>query len=515
MIADMDENNRYNSFNDDLNNNDEFITEDESKKSSESGNNSAFNNDEFFVEDDNKKSSEEIRDNQYRNVFYSDRQEYGNTNQSYTSNNQYNASYNQNGTSYSQSRSYSGNNFTDNNQYNRNNVSYGGDYGYVTNDPSYKKPKKKKGKLAIAITASVLGVMILVAGFVFFIVYYINPLLKDAELNKTSTSKDTGSYKIPVESTPEVQTTTNASGVLTRPQVAKKVSASVVCVVIKAASGEGVGSGVIMSSDGYIATNAHVVEGATSVSVVLNDGSKKDAKIIGYDERTDLAVIKIDATGLSKATFGDSDKTVVGEEVLAIGNPYGLELSNTVTNGIISAVRKDILLDNQRMSLLQTNAQINPGNSGGPLVNMYGQVIGITSLKIMASNGTTSEGLGFAIPINTAKPILEELINNGYVTNRPMIGITGNYIDEASAAPFGYPTGIFVQAVDKTSDAAKKGIKAGDIITKINNKDIKSMDEFMSEKEKYGVGDSITLTVYSAGVTRNVKIILVENKPKS
>lgn len=401
-----------------------------------------------------------------------------------------------------------------------NNAYYGGDYGYMKNDPSIRKnKKKKKNKLAITIVSAVLAVALLFTGFVATVIHFINPILDDLELsNKINNNENKNGYKLPIKSVPSTNDDSkNNDGTMEIPQVVESVAPSVVCVIVRTQRGdaEGVGSGVIMTEDGYVFTNAHVVQGGTEFEIVLNDGSYHKAKVVGFDDRTDLAVLKINASGLTSAIFGDSDKVKVGETVIAIGNPYGLEFSNTVTNGIISAIRKDILLNNQRMSLLQTNAQINPGNSGGPLVNMYGQVIGITSLKILSAGGTTSEGLGFAIPINTAKPILEELINKGYVSNRPMVGVSGSYIDEMFAAPFGFPTGIFVQYVDPKSDAAKKGIKVNDIITHVNGKKITSMDQFMTEKENFKVGDSIELTVYSSGQTKNIKIMLMENKPSS
>lgn len=272
------------------------------------------------------------------------------------------------------------------------------------------------------------------------------------------------------------------------------------------------GSGIIMSSDGYIITNEHVIDSANSVEVVLANNKKYAAAIVGKDLRTDLAVLKISANGLSPATFGNSDQIQVAESVVAIGNPGGIEFSNSVTEGIISALNRSVLTQSgYTENCIQTDAAINPGNSGGALVNMYGQVIGITSSKITA---TGFESMGFAIPINTAKPVIDDIIKYGYATGRVKIGISVNAIDPYRASALGIPSGLLVQGVDSSSDAATKGIQVNDIITKINDIPIISLAQFYQEESKYKAGNTIKLTIYrySSKSTFDVSIKLLEDK---
>ncbi len=284
----------------------------------------------------------------------------------------------------------------------------------------------------------------------------------------------------------------------------------------------GTGTGIVMTEDGYIITNAHCIYDndsdykcgkAKSVSVVMGDEAETeyDAQIIGYDLETDLAVLKIDATGLTPAEFGNSDDLRVGELVVAIGNPLGFELFGTTTVGIVSALNREVTINEKDMTLIQTDAAINSGNSGGPLLNGYGQVIGINSAKMSSTYGSASvEGLGFAIPISDAKEIIEDLINNGYVTGRPQFGITGVTVTEADAEHFSMPQGVYVYGVTEGSAAAEAGIRQGDVITALEDTTITTMDELNEAKNQYNAGDTITLTIYRAGETFDVQITLQE-----
>lgn len=281
-----------------------------------------------------------------------------------------------------------------------------------------------------------------------------------------------------------------------------------------------IGSGIVMSEDGYIITNAHVIYDteydagkAVSVSVVMGDENKTEyeAQIVGYDLQTDLAVLKIDATGLTAAEFGSSDDLRVGELVVAIGNPLGFELYGTTTCGIVSALNRQVTINEKEMTLIQTDAAINSGNSGGPLLNAYGQVIGINSAKIGSSYGSESvEGLCFAIPISDAKDIIDDLINNGYVTGRPQFGITGVTVTEADSERFNLPQGVYVYAVGEESAAERAGIAQGDIITAVEGTTITTMDELNAIKNEHNAGDAITLTIYRSGETHDVVLTLQE-----
>ena len=277
------------------------------------------------------------------------------------------------------------------------------------------------------------------------------------------------------------------------------------------------GSGIIISEDGYILTNNHVVSSSSSSSYyslgeaskvkvyLYNDTTEYEATIVGTDEETDLAVIKIDKTGLTAAELGDSDSVEVGEFAMAVGNPLGMQSS--ITAGVISAVNRDVTdSDGKTYTLIQTDAAINSGNSGGALVNSKGQVIGINTLKVSA---TGVEGMGFAIPINSAKPIYEDLIQYNKV-RRPYIGITGRDLDQATAERNNLDVGVYVVSVDEFSAAEKAGMKPGDVIIKADGKDIKTMDELNEIKNSHSIGDQITIVVKRNGEEKELTLTLQE-----
>ena len=281
----------------------------------------------------------------------------------------------------------------------------------------------------------------------------------------------------------------------------------------------GTGTGIVMTEDGYIITNSHVVYDteygcgkAIDVSILLSDESEHKAKIIAYDIETDLAVLKIDETGLTPAQFGDSNDLRVGELVIAVGNPLGFDLFGSVTSGIVSALNRQISINEKNMTLIQTDAAINSGNSGGPLLNSCGQVIGINSAKMSSAYGSASvEGLGFAIPISDAKIIIDDLINNGYVTGRPQIGITTVDVTEAYSRYLNIPMGIYVQSVQKDSAAEKAGLQIGDVIIDIEGEAVKTAEELNKVKNNYKAGDKITITVTRAGEDISMDLILQES----
>ncbi len=272
---------------------------------------------------------------------------------------------------------------------------------------------------------------------------------------------------------------------------------------------QGAGSGVIISEDGYIVTNFHVIEDATNISVKIDNEHVYTAKIIGADEQSDLAVLKIDATGLSPAAFGESANLKIGDQVVAIGNPLG-QLGGTVTSGIISALDREITIDGQTMTLLQTDTAINPGNSGGGLFNLSGQLVGIVNAK---SSGTDVEGLGFAIPIDTAKPIIEDLIEHGYVTGRVELGITIIDIsDEQTALLYRVSEpGLYIYSVNSGSAASEAGLQSGDRIISINGTEVENKTDFTDELEKYSVGEVITLRIQRGSNTMDVNVTLRES----
>ena len=264
---------------------------------------------------------------------------------------------------------------------------------------------------------------------------------------------------------------------------------------------QGSGSGIIISSDGYIVTNQHVIADATEITVILNTGSEYKATLVGADERSDLAVLKIDENNLTAAELGDSTLVEVGDLAVAIGNPLGQELAGTVTAGVVSAVNRKMTVDNRTYNLLQTDAAINPGNSGGALVNKYGEVIGINSIK-MSQSGV--EGIGFAIAISEAKPIIDDLMNEGYVSGRSLIGITATESRN----------GLTVYSVSAGSGAEKAGIKEGDLIVKAEGKVVNTVDALNEIKETKAPGEFITLTIIRNGELTDVLVELQEDIPQ-
>ncbi len=306
---------------------------------------------------------------------------------------------------------------------------------------------------------------------------------------------------------------------LTVVEIARKVGPAVVGINTKVqqqtifgmpTTTTGSGSGIILSADGYIVTNNHVIEGASEIIVLLSDGTELPAKLIGSDARTDLAVLKMEGNNFPYATLGNSSELQVGELAVAIGNPLGNELAGSVTGGYISALNRSITVDDQRFNLIQTDAAINPGNSGGALVNNYGEVIGINSVKMSASG---VEGIGFAIPIDEAKPIIEDLKNDGYVKGRPVIGIAGRNVTRQDSEYYGIPVGVYVLELTPYSAAEKAGIKTGDVITEVDGVKVETIDELNREKEKHKAGDSVTLTVLRGSDTLRIKLTLQEDKP--
>lgn len=283
------------------------------------------------------------------------------------------------------------------------------------------------------------------------------------------------------------------------------------------------GSGIIISTDGYIMTNNHVVDSssssssysyydlseATSIKVKLNSDiygsdSTFDATVVGKDSKTDLAVLKIDKSGLTAAEFANSDEAVVGEFAMAVGSPLGLD--TTVTTGIISAVNREVTSDGNTFTCIQTDAAINSGNSGGALVNSDGKVIGINTLKL---SGSGVEGIGFAIPINSTLDVVNELIDHNKVL-RPYIGITGIDLDEATAKKYNLSVGVYVKSIQEFSPAEKAGLKAGDVIIKADNKDITTMKELNELKESHQIGDTMTLVVNRNGEQKEFTLTLEE-----
>lgn len=383
------------------------------------------------------------------------------------------------------------------------------------------KPKKhKKHRVWIPCLCSALAASVLTAGVCGYgIKNYVAPLQQQVQKMSTGAA----GYTV---TTLANGTVVNGKQVLTVPEIANKVGPSCVGVINKAKvqpqkyydpfSGryyytsdpnsnelieQGSGSGIIISEDGYIVTNQHVIDGATEISVVLNTGDEYTATLVGADERSDLAVLKISAPNLVAAEIGDSETLQAGELAVAIGNPLGQEFAGTVTVGVISAVNRTMTVENKKYNLIQTDAAINPGNSGGALVNQFGEVIGINSVKIST---TGVEGIGFAIASNEAKPIIDDLMDKGYVSGRPLVGITARATR----------SGLLVGSVSEGSGAAAAGIQPGDLIVKAEGQVVKSVDELNDIRDQKKAGDNLQLTVIREGELLNVTVTLGEDLPQ-
>ncbi|MCL2588173.1 MAG: trypsin-like peptidase domain-containing protein, partial [Oscillospiraceae bacterium] len=290
-------------------------------------------------------------------------------------------------------------------------------------------------------------------------------------------------------------------------EIFQEKSDSVVLVEVQLRMGRGSGTGVIMTENGYIITSAHVVEDARAVHVTLQDGTRFEAAIVGMDANTDIAVLKIDATDLSPAEFGDSDLLQVGEEVAVIGNPLGH--LHSMSNGIVSALDRDVVYDGITMRLIQTNAAINEGNSGGPLFNLYGQVVGITNMKLVG-HFNSIEGMGFAVPTALLKPVVESIIEHGRVVGRPALGVIVRSVDELDAIIEGVEPGVYIQRVLEDTDAYAQGLQEDDRIVSANGAEIISSFDLREQILSFTAGDTITLVIERDGEEIELQVRLMD-----
>ena len=329
----------------------------------------------------------------------------------------------------------------------------------------------------------------------------------------TGTSADEENSQLALNPSPDSIPNIPQEGGLSLQQIYADTIDSVVSISCTFPGGSTTGTGVILSDDGYIVTNCHVVDDALSVSIDLTDGRTFPAELIGSDAVSDLAVLHIQADNLIAATFGDSGSLQVGDSVSAIGDPLGRSLRGTFTDGIVSAINRDVTVGGRTMTLIQTNVALNSGNSGGPLINCFGQVVGINTLKIGNFVDIAGvEGIGFAIPSSTVKLIVDQLIEQGYVSGRPSLGIRGESVSLFYQRYYRMPAGIFITELDPASDAARKGIQTDDILIRINNTYITSMDDMNTVLYGHEVGDTVEVIIYRAGKQYRVSLTLSESK---
>ncbi len=325
----------------------------------------------------------------------------------------------------------------------------------------------------------------------------------------TAATTTQGGLSLELESAPQSVENVPQEGGLSLQAIYEKAIPSVVSVL----SANGSGTGVIVSQDGFIVTNQHVVGQMAAVEVLLTDGRRLEASVVGADGASDLAVLRVDAQGLTPAEFGDSASLRVGDAVVAIGDPLGVELRGTMTNGIVSAINRDITTGGRTLTLIQTNAALNNGNSGGPLLNCYGQVVGINTMKIGDNvNVSGVEGLGFAIPATTVKEVVDQLANQGFVSGRPSLGLEVQSISAFDRLYYRLPQGLYITSVDAGSDAAKQGILAGDILLQLDSTRLYDVSGLQSALYGYNAGDTVELIIYRSGMQYSVPVVLSEAK---
>ena len=374
------------------------------------------------------------------------------------------------------------------------------------NGPVQEMKPVKKNRIGLKITALALACALLGGAIGGGIVYGVGRSGSDAVVNSSGRTVSQVSLK-----------TVDGKTEMTDAEVYAANVNSVVSINTTGTAGTNIfgqpvqsassGSGFILTTDGYIVTNHHVIADADSVKVTLYNGDTYDATVVGGDEDYDIAVLKIDAEDLQPVTLGDSSKLNVGDQVLAIGNPLG-ELTFSMSGGMVSSVNRTINVDGTPFNMIQTDASINPGNSGGPLFNSYGEVVGIVSAKYSSYSNESVEGLGFAIPINDVWSMIEDIMTNGYVTNKPYLGATVGTMTEQMAAQYRYDItrGVFIYSVEEGGAADKAGLRMGDVITKVGDTEVKTMEDLNAAKKQYSAGDTVTMTIDRQGETLTVEI---------
>lgn len=320
-----------------------------------------------------------------------------------------------------------------------------------------------------------------------------------------------GGYDLILNESPESADNVPQEGGLSLQEIYTKAIDSVVSISCTLSGGTGSGTGVIFSEEGYVITNHHVIDGASAITVRLSDERTFSAKVLGADAVSDLAVLYIEATNLTAAEFGSSDALRVGDAVVAIGDPLGAELRGTMTDGIVSAINRDISVNGRTMTLIQTNAALNAGNSGGPLLNCYGQVVGINTMKIgdyMDSAGV--EGLGFAIPSTTVKEVVDQILSQGYVSGRPRLGFSGQTLSSFDQMLYRLPAGIYITDVEENSTADEAGIAPGDVLLSFGGNRVYNMETLNTLLYTYKPGDKVDVLIYHAGRQQTVELEIEE-----
>ena len=390
--------------------------------------------------------------------------------------------------------------------------------------PDAAPPPKKRSKKGLWIFLICLGVILAVTAAAIFVAYRFRP--QDAhggpDLWDGWASEEYRDYfyEFPEEQAAEITIPSWPTGQgitldvspqhdgepLTIQEIYRKVNPSVVSVITRMGHSSAVGTGVIFTEDGYILTNHHVVEGGSECVILLENGYSYDAQYVAGNEANDLAVLKIEATGLPAAEFGDSDDLEVGDPAFAIGNPLGVELRGTLTDGIISAINRDVWVDDHTMTLLQTTAALNTGNSGGPLINQYGQVVGINVIK-MDSSYSSVEGLGFAIPSAYMDRMVDDLLSTGEIRPEPLLGISVLLVAEEVSPGL---WGLKVDSVSEGSAAEAAGVRQGDYVLSADGDPLQTSQDLLKARRRFYIGDQFPMTIWRDGVQMDVMLNLTQ-----
>ena len=329
----------------------------------------------------------------------------------------------------------------------------------------------------------------------------------------TSPDAADSDVRLQLNQTPASVENVPQEGGLSLQDIYSKSIPSVVSISCTAPSGASTGSGVVLSADGYLVTNSHVIDGAQSVQVLFHDGKTLSARVVGVDDFSDLAVLYVDTTDLTPAEFGDDTALRVGDSVVAIGDPLGIELRGTMTNGIVSAINRDIHTGGRTMTLIQTNAALNTGNSGGPLINCYGQVVGINTMKIGDTMSVAGvEGLGFAIPSTTVKEVVDQLMTQGYVSGRPWLGVSVQQLSSFDQMYYRLPAGLYITEVTPGTDADAKGLIPGDILLSVDGQRLTNGDALQQLLYQHNAGDTVEIIIYRNGKQYQLSLQLSEAK---
>ena len=337
--------------------------------------------------------------------------------------------------------------------------------------------------------------------------------LEGSQLQGTEVTVPSDGPSIVLSEAPAAEENLTQPGGLSLQEIYSACIDSVVSISCSTDSGTATGTGLVVAEEGYLVTNCHVIEDARSITVQLTDQRVLPAAVVGKDATSDLAVLYVEAEDLSAAVFGNSDSLRVGDSVCAIGDPLGVELRGTMTDGIVSAINRDISVSGRTMTLIQTNAALNSGNSGGPLINCYGQVIGINTMKMGDSMSTAGvEGLGFAIPSTTVKEVVDQLIAQGYVSGRPCLGITGEAVSPLYQYYYRLPAGLLITDVEEDSNAQRAGLEDGDILLTLDGTAVTNAEDLTAALYGYQVGDTIEAVIYRGYKQYSVKLTVEEAK---